>query len=387
VTDFNTYHPIRSRGRLTLLVGIFIGLLGGSLLVGQIQGMAGGRSDLRTVTPRPDLQPDEKSTVEVFQQVSPAVVHITSRAVQRQRILFDTYEIPKQGTGSGFVWDTNGHIVTNFHVIYGANAGIRVTLADQSEWDADVVGSEPDKDLAVLKIAAPAKQLRTLPIGDSHNLQVGQKVLAIGNPFGLDQTLTTGVISALGRNIRSLTGRMIEGVIQTDAAINPGNSGGPLMDSAGRLIGVNTTIVSTSGGSAGIGFAVPVDIVNDVVPQLIKHGVVIRPFMGITREVDRLAYNFARRWGAKGGILIESVSPGSGAERAGLRGRWRDDDGDEMAGDLIVKIDGKEITSYNDLKDALDRHKSGDTIKVTYLRDGKERTTDLVLQEPPKVNR
>src|SRR5262245_59851892 len=219
----------------------------------------------RTITPRGALNAEERATIALFRQASPSVVYITTVARQRDFFSLNIAEIP-QGSGSGFIWDQEGHIITNFHVIQGAS-GDKVTLADHSVWDAQLVGVAPDHDLAVLSIKAPKNQLRPLALGTSADLEVGQSVFAIGNPFGLDQTLTTGIISALGREINATTGRTIAGVIQTDAAINPGNSGGPLLDSAGRLIGVNTAIFSPSGSYSGIGFAVPVDTVNRIVPQ------------------------------------------------------------------------------------------------------------------------
>jgi S1-C subfamily serine protease len=224
----------------------------------------------RPVTAREGLFEDEKRTIGIFRQASPSAVHITTLAVRRDRLTRNLSRIP-QGTGSGFIWDREGRVVTNYHVIQGADAA-DVTLADQSVWKARLVGGFPDKDLAVLVIDTPKERLRPVPLGTSHDLEVGQSVFAIGNPFGLDQTLTTGIISALGREIESANGQTIGDVIQTDAAINPGNSGGPLLDSAGRLIGVNTAIQSPSGASAGIGFAIPVDEVNRVVPQLIRDG-------------------------------------------------------------------------------------------------------------------
>src|SRR5688572_20773324 len=227
----------------------------------------------RAITPRGDLSSDEQSTIELFKRTSPSVVHVTSVDVRRGRLSLNMFEIP-QGTGSGFIWDSEGHVVTNFHVIQNGSRA-EVTLNDNTVWRASIVGTAPDKDVAVLKIDAPRDKLTKIMVGVSNNLQVGQKVFAIGNPFGLDQTLTTGVISGLGREIQSVTKRPIQGVIQTDAAINPGNSGGPLLDSAGRLIGVNTAIYSPSGAYAGIGFAVPVDIVNRIVPQLVSHGKVV----------------------------------------------------------------------------------------------------------------
>jgi S1-C subfamily serine protease len=252
-----------------------------------------------------------------------------------------------------------------------------VTLADRSNWEATIVGAAPDRDLAVLKISAPKEKLKAIPVGTSKDLMVGQRVFAIGNPFGLDQTLTTGVVSALGRTMTSLTGREIEGVIQTDAAINPGNSGGPLLDSASRLIGVNTQIYSTSGSSAGIGFAVPVDTVNDIVPQLIRHGRVIRPQLGVTYYADERELRRANIQG----VLILNVTPGSAAEAAGLRGTRRTRNG-LVLGDVIKKLGEDAITNTNDLFNALERHKIGDTVELTYERDGETKTVTVKLQGP-----
>ncbi|HEX2163771.1 MAG TPA: trypsin-like peptidase domain-containing protein, partial [Thermoanaerobaculia bacterium] len=265
-----------------------------------------------TVVARGDLAADERATIELFRNASPAVGNVTSVSVARDRFSFNLLEIPR-GTGTCFAWDDQGHVVTNYHVIQGAS-GARVTLADQSEWEAELVGAAPEKDLAVLRIDAPAELLRPLPLGSSADLAVGQKVFAIGNPFGWDQTLTTGVISALGREIESLAGLPIRDVVQTDAAINPGNSGGPLLDSAGRLIGVNTAIYSPSGAYAGIGFAIPVDTVAWVVPELIAEGRLVRPSLGVQLLTDAQAAQL----GIEGALVI-AVVPGSGAERAGLR--------------------------------------------------------------------
>ena len=240
-------------------------------------------------------------------------------------------------------------------------------LSDQSSWPAQVIGHEPDKDLAVLRIKAPPEKLRPLKLGTSDGLRVGQRVLAIGNPFGLDQTLTTGVISGLGREIEGVSGRTIQGVIQTDAAINPGNSGGPLLDSSGRLIGVNTAIYSPSGAYAGVGFAVPADEINRVVPQLIEFGRVIRPVLGITLADDAIV----RRLGGEGALVI-NVQPGSGAEKAGLLPTTRDNRGRVSLGDVIIKVDGKDIADTNDLFTALDRRAIGETVKLTIIRRGKE---------------
>jgi len=278
-----------------------------------------------------------------------------------------------QGTGSGFLWDRQGHVVTNFHVLQGSDSSV-VTLSDQTNWKATVVGVEPDKDLAVLRISAPAEKLTPILVGTSKGLQVGQKVFAIGNPFGLDETLTTGIVSALGRTIEAVTGRKIQDVIQTDAAINPGNSGGPLLDSAGRLIGVNTQIASPSGASAGIGFAVPVDTVNAVVPELIAHGRIVRPRLGITPANEGVA----RQLGVTG-VLILGVADGSGAAKAGLRGTQRDRDGSLILGDIIVGIAGKDVANYDDLVSALEKQKIGDAVPVRILRDNRETTVDVAL--------
>jgi S1-C subfamily serine protease len=249
-----------------------------------------------------------------------------------------------------------------------------VTLGDQSNWRARVVGVAPDKDLAVLKIDAPADRLRPIPVGTSKDLQVGQSVYAIGNPFGLDQTLTTGVISALGREIESVTRRPIQGVIQIDAAINPGNSGGPLLDSAGRLIGVNAAIFSPSGTSAGIGFAIPVDTVNRIVPELIRYGKLTRPGMGVQIAEEQIA----ERLGVKG-VLVVDVVPGSAAAKAGIQPTRREESGRVRLGDVIVAIDGKKIESPNDLFLVLDNHHVGDSVNVSLLRDGKTVQSKVTL--------
>lgn len=318
----------------------------------------------RAVTARGELAADEKSTIALFRQASPAVVNITAIGVQRDLFTLNLYQIP-QGTGSGFVWDSSGNVITNFHVIQNADAA-QVTLADQSNWKARVVGVAPDKDLAVLRIDAPANRLHAIPIGTSKDLQVGQSVFAIGNPFGLDQTLTTGVISALNREIESVTRRPIQGVIQSDAAINPGNSGGPLLDSAGRLIGVNTAIYSPSGASAGIGFAIPVDTVNRIVPELIRSGRVTRPGLGIQIADEQIA----QRLGVDG-VLVVDVARGSAASRAGIQPTRRDGDGRLRLGDIITTVDGKKVATPNDLFLLLEKYKVGDVVTVSMLRDGK----------------
>ena len=328
----------------------------------------------RPVMPAPaELSPDERATMAVFERATKSVVFIANTAVQRDIWSFNVMEVP-QGAGSGFVWNKQGHIVTNFHVIYGADA-IKVTLADRSEHQAKLVGADPDHDLAVLQIQVPESQLEPLAVGTSHDLRVGQKVLAIGNPFGLDHSLTTGVVSALGRTIKSMSNRTIEGVIQTDAAINPGNSGGPLLDGNGRLIAVNTQIISPSGAYAGIGFAVPVDTVNRIVPELIKHGKVIQPGLGVSLVPDAMA----RRWGIKG-LIIGRVSRGGSADRAGLRGAKETTTGRIELGDILVAVDGKPVETVDALMDIMEKHKVGDHVTVEVLRSNKRQSVEVVLQ-------
>jgi len=331
------------------------------------------RAAPRAVTARGELSGDEKSTIALFRQASPAVVNITAIGVQRDFFTLNLYQIP-QGTGSGFVWDSHGNVITNFHVIQNADAA-QVTLADQSNWKAWVVGVAPDKDLAVLRIDAPAIKLQPIPIGTSKDLQVGQSVFAIGNPFGLDQTLTTGVISALNREIESVTRRPIQGVIQSDAAINPGNSGGPLLDSAGRLIGVNTAIYSPSGASAGIGFAIPVDTVNRIVPELIRSGKVTRPGMGVQIADEQIA----QRLGVAG-VLVVDVARGSAASKAGIQPTRRDADGRLRLGDIITTVDGKKVATPNDLFLLLEKYKIGDVVTLSMLRDGKTVQAKISLE-------
>ena len=331
----------------------------------------------RPVTARGDLAADEIATIELFHAASPSVVYVTTSAVRNFR--FDVFEIP-QGTGTGFIWDQDGHVVTNFHVIEGANR-IRVTLADQSSWDAVKVGEAPDKDLAVLKIEAPKNRLHAIPIGTSSKLQVGQKVFAIGNPFGLDQTLTTGVISGLDREIRSRTNRRIDGVIQTDAAINPGNSGGPLLDSAGRLIGVNTAIYSPTGASAGIGFAIPVDNVNRIVPNILQNGRLVRAGLGVRVAGDA----FSRQLGLEG-VLVVEVPADSAGGRAGMIGVQQNQVGDPVLGDMIVGIDGNVIRNSDDLYNMLEKYQVGDTITISVVRRARtnnEENVELTLTLQP----
>ena len=328
----------------------------------------------RPVAPPPaELGADERATMAVFDKVSRSVAFISNTAIQRDFWSLDMMEVP-QGSGSGFVWNKQGHIVTNFHVIYGANS-IKVTLGDRSEYKAAVIGVDPDHDLAVLQIQAPADVLWPVTVGTSQDLRVGQKVLAIGNPFGLDHTLTTGVVSALGRTIKSLSNRTIEGVIQTDAAINPGNSGGPLLDGSGRVIGVNTQIVSPSGAFAGIGFAVPVDTVNRIVPELIKHGKMIRPGLGVSLVPDAMV----KRWGIKG-LVIGKVWRGGAADRAGLKGARETVNGRVELGDVIVAIAGKSLATVDDLLDVMEDHRVGDQVTVEIVRENRREKVLLTLQ-------
>ena len=333
-----------------------------------------GEAAVPSAGPRTDLSADELRTIDLFRDTAPSVVFITTLTRRRDFFTMNVQEIPS-GTGSGFIWDDRGHIITNFHVIENASRYL-VTLSDQTTWPAKIVGYAPGKDLAVLRIEAPSESLRPLPLGSSETLLVGQKVLAIGNPFGLDHTLTTGVISALGRAITSRDETRIEDVIQTDAAINPGNSGGPLLDSSGRLIGVNTLIYSPSGASAGIGFAIPVDTINWVVPDLIEYGQIRRPVLGIYP----LSNSLARRWGIEG-VMFSSVDPNGSADRAGLLPVLRDRRGRILPGDIIVAIDGEEIRSRGDLTLILEKRDVGDRVEVSFIRDGQRRRVSVTLQE------
>lgn len=318
---------------------------------------------------------DEANSTEVFGKASPAVVYVTTIALRRRsRFSMDVLEVPR-GSGSGFVWHESGLVVTNFHVIVKANR-LRVTFQDGTEYDAELIGAAPEKDLAVLRLIDPPDDLVTLPLGDSTELSVGRKVLAIGNPFGLDTTLTTGVVSALGREIRAPSGRQIRGVIQTDAAINPGNSGGPLLNSLGQLVGVNTAIYSPSGASAGIGFAIPVNTVREVVPQLISYGRILRPIMGIELASDR----WTKRYGIEG-LPIVRVFPGLSGDEAGLRGAWRSSRGDIQLGDVIVGIDGDEVRNHDDYLSIMETHKPGDMVNVRVRFGEEERDVKVRLSE------
>jgi S1-C subfamily serine protease len=329
----------------------------------------------RAVTPRGDLAADEKTTIEIFEATNPTVVYITTTRRVLDLWTRDVTEVPR-GTGSGVIWDERGHIVTNYHVIAGVQSA-HVRLADQRTYDAVLVGASPDDDIAVLRINLDENGPAPVAIGTSRDLKVGQKVFAIGNPFGLDYTLTTGVISALDRSIQGENGKPIDHLIQTDAAINPGNSGGPLIDSAGRLIGINTAIFSPSGAFAGIGFAVPVDTVNRIVPRLIAYGRYIRPSLGITAD-DDLSVRLLQGSGISG-VLILRVEAGSAADRAGLRGTRITTAGTLMPGDVILEMDGKAVKTIGQLIDLLDGHNVGDRVELTIRRDGANERVPVVL--------
>ena len=324
-----------------------------------------------TSEPYPDLRPDEQATVDLFENTSPSVVYIST--VTRRRDLFGRGVNVPQGTGTGFIWDDDGHIVTNFHVLQGASSA-RVVMHDQTSYMAEWIGGSERHDLAVLRIDVPTEGLRAVQLGDSDRVRVGQSVYAIGNPFGLSATLTTGIISALNRQIEGLTGDIIEDVIQIDAAINPGNSGGPLLDSRGRLIGVNSQIASPSGASAGVGFAVPVNIVSRVVPQLIFTGEYTPARLGITTN-QRLNRIVAERLSVNG-ILIDQLDPRSGAAEAGLRGT---DPNANQLGDIIVRIDDETVQTLQDLRLVLDRYESGDEVQISISRDGEMMDVTVTL--------
>ncbi|MDO8334444.1 MAG: trypsin-like peptidase domain-containing protein [Nitrosomonas sp.] len=334
------------------------------------------KSEPRVVQARGNLAEDEKSTIELFENSRDSVVFITTRQRVMDAWTRNIFSVPS-GTGSGFIWDDLGHIITNLHVIKGASEAT-VRLADGRDYKASLVGASPAHDIAVLKIGIGFQRPAPVPLGSSHDLKVGQKVFAIGNPFGLDWTLTTGIVSALDRSLPGSDGRTIDNLIQTDAAINPGNSGGPLLDSAGRLIGINTAIYSPSGASAGIGFSVPVDTVNRVVPQIISRGKYIRPALGITvdgklnnRLIERLKVS---------GVVILTISPGSAADSAGLKGATMTPEGNIVANDIIVAVEQKPVDSVEKLLARIDGYKVGDTIQLTVLRKGEEIVVPVTLQ-------
>jgi len=337
-----------------------------------------GRALPRSVDAAPQLSATERATIALFEENRRSVVHIATseRRLARGLYSYDVLEVPR-GTGSGFIWSDDGYVVTNYHVVE-QSTGRRVTLADGSEYPGRYVGGDPAHDIAVLKIDAPRETLRALAIGTSDDLLVGQNVYAIGNPFGYDWTLTTGVISGLDRVILSPAGVRIRGVIQTDAAINPGNSGGPLLDGAGRLIGVNAAIVSPSGSSAGLGFAVPVDTINRIVPQIIRYGVPARAGLGVSLVSDART-----RSAGLEGVIIGEVPPGSAAARAGLRPLSALPGGGVQL-DLVVGIDGHPVRASRDLLEILGDHDPGDRVVLSVQREGRVVEVPVVLQELPR---
>jgi len=330
----------------------------------------------RPLTPRGELTAEERSTISIFEKSKSSVVFISTQEQVMDLWTRDVHSVPR-GTGSGFVWDDTGHVITNYHVIQGAT-GARVKLADGRDYRATLVGASPAHDIAVLKIDVANRRPPPVAVGESQNLRTGQKVYAIGNPFGLDWTLTTGIISALDRSLSGGNGHTIEHLIQTDAAINPGNSGGPLLDSAGRLIGINTAIYSPSGASAGIGFAVPVDTVNRVVPQLIRHGKYIRPTLGVAAD-EHINQRLSELLNVKGVFLLR-VARGSAAEAAGLKAATVSRDGSVVPGDVIVAVEGQQVDSVGKLLARLDDYKVGSRVRISVLRNGARREVSVVLK-------
>jgi S1-C subfamily serine protease len=384
---------MRTRSRLLFLGMMLAGVVIGLLIPYSLQRALSPSPQTPVATPvavaasqplaelppaeRSDLDAEERHTIALFKSASRSVAYITTQVEQVDFWTRSVTEIPA-GTGSGFVWDDRGHVVTNFHVVQDATSA-KVTLG-QDDYPARVVGWTRDQDIAVLKIDAPREKLVPLKVGTSAGLLVGQKVYAIGNPFGLDYTLTNGIVSALGRTIQSVGNVSIFDVIQTDAAINPGNSGGPLLDSSGRLIGINTAIFSPSGASAGIGFAVPVDTVNRIVPDLIAHGKVVRPVLGVVPVDGQVNAYVTQRLGVEG-ALMANVRRGSGAAQAGLQATVMRA-GRIIPGDVIQEIDGKPVKGWSDLLGRLGSYKPGDTVTLRVWRDGSQRDTKVRLQSP-----
>jgi S1-C subfamily serine protease len=337
----------------------------------------------------PDTVSDEKNNIEVYKTLSPGVAFITASSVSYVQDWFGDVQAQEgQGSGSGSVIDAQGHILTNYHVVEGAQK-LSVSFGGEKSYPAKVVGTDPDTDLAVIQIVTPPEGLTVVPFGDSTNLTVGQKVLAIGNPFGLDRTLTTGVISGLQRPIRSRPtqsapqGRVIEGAIQTDASINPGNSGGPLLDKYGRMIGINSQILSPAGGSVGVGFAIPVSIAKRIVPQLLQFGEVKRPKLGVnTRDVGALVNNGAKL-PIDNGLLVMNVQPGGPADKAGIKGLSQNANRDVLLGDIITALDGEKLKNQDDLFRLLDKKQIGDTVQLEIYRDGKTISLPVRLQDIP----
>jgi putative serine protease PepD len=359
----------------------------GSTLLGRMAGAKTEKTEKTyTETPLvatdPAVAGDEANNQKVYNAASPGVVNVTSTVIVRD--WFEAYQ--KQGSGSGSILDKEGRILTNFHVVQDAQK-LEVALSNKKTYPATVLGADPDNDLAVIKIDAPAAELTMIPLGDSDALFVGQKVLAIGNPFGLDRTLTTGVVSGLARPLKSeITGRLIEGAIQTDAAINPGNSGGPLLNSRGQMIGINTLIYSPSGGSVGIGFAVPVKTAKRVINDILQFGRVRKPTIGIeTISLNRFGGRLidALELPVKEGLMVIRVVPGSPAARAGLQNAEEVQVGGYVVllGDVITKVDGQTISDQDDLDHVLNTKNVGDRIQVELVRDGRRMTVTIQLAE------
>jgi S1-C subfamily serine protease len=335
----------------------------------------------RDAGPTPQAEPpstrsfteDERNTIDIVKKTKKSVVFITNMQYVRD-FFFQSDQPVARGSGSGFVWDDKGHIVTNFHVIEDGDK-FMVSLPDQKQIEAKLVGREPVKDIAVLQLEEKVADLQPVQIGTSRDLLVGQKVIAIGNPFGFDHTVTTGIVSALGRNMPGAGGVTIRDMIQTDASINPGNSGGPLLDSSGQLIGMNTMIISPSGTSSGVGFAVPVDTIKKIVPEIIQFGKVTHPGIG---GLSFLNDEYAQRAGVEGAVILD-VPRTSQAYELGLRGLGRDSFGRLYIRDVITAVDGTKVKSYDDLFTALDHYKIGDTATFTVERDGKSRRLQIRL--------
>lgn len=325
---------------------------------------------------------DEEGNIKIYEEMSPGVVNITTTTISYD---FFFNPIPESGTGSGSILDKKGHILTNYHVVENARK-LEVTLFDGSKWEAKLIGADPSNDLAVIKINAPQEKLKPIPFGDSSNLKVGQKAIAIGNPFGLERTLTVGIISSIGRTLRAVNGRLMRGIIQTDAAVNPGNSGGPLLDSNGKMIGITTAIFSPVGANIGIGFAVPVNTAKKIVPQLINKGRVSRPWLGITgQDINVDMANLLKLPSA--GILVAKVEKGSPADKAGIKG------GKDyvmignlriiIGGDMIVAINGKAIKNMDQVVEEIESMSIGQSIELTIIRDKKQKIVKVTLAEMP----
>jgi len=381
----------RLSGRQILAIALGSALMA-AITVAGFQQIAGRflpvGSAFSTTVPAPIADPsmasDEQNNIEVYKAIAPGVVYIQSTTTVRD--FFGMFSQPVEGAGSGSIIDEQGDILTNFHVIANAEK-LTVSFGGGKNYQARVVGRDPDTDLAVIRLTeAPKESITVVPLGDSDKLEVGQKVLAIGNPFGLDRTLTTGVISGLQRPIRAQNGRQIEGAIQTDASINPGNSGGPLLDSHGRMIGINSQIESPSGASAGVGFAIPVNIAKRIVPELVRNGSIQRPKLGIQpRDVESLGNQV--QLPVSYGVIIWNAVPGGAAANAGLRGLVQTEDGEVELGDIIIGIDGEKISNNDDLYRALNKHQIGDTVNVEIMRKSRRLTVPVRLIETPTTRR